>query len=191
MRPPHTPTRTLTAPSSHTHTYTYCAPTRLAVAARLQDCQRAGRRPRCVLPARRAHHGVRAVASKVGSSVASRERVETRRATLLPTRYTTSYQVRAAAAVGPSRRPPCHVCHHALPPAAHPAGQCEEEDEDEDEDEGLAPRRQCPLARRPTGGLLKRSPHLTHSSLNRAARVGGCPCGGLWARCVKLAPGTA
>ena len=114
LRPPHTPTRTLTAPSSHTHTYTYCAPTRLAVAARLQDCQRAGRRPRCVLPARRAHHGVRAVASKVGSSVASRERVETRRATLLPTRYTTSYQVRAAAAVGPSRRPPCHVRHHAI-----------------------------------------------------------------------------
>ena len=110
----HTPTPTLTAPSSHTHTYTYCAPTRLAVAARLQDCQRAGRRPRCVLPARRAHHGVRAVASKVGSSVASRERVETRRATLLPTRYTTSYQVRAAAAVGPSRRPPCHVRHHAI-----------------------------------------------------------------------------
>ena len=46
--------------------------------------------------------------------------------------------------MGSSRRPPCHVRHHALPPAAHPAGQCEEEKEEED-DEGLAPLRQCPL----------------------------------------------
>ena len=50
--------------------------------------------------------------------------------------YTTSHQVRAAAAVGSSRRPPRHVRHHALPPAAHPAGQREEEAA---EGEGLAP----------------------------------------------------
>ena len=57
------------------------------------------------------------------------------------TGYTTSHQVRAAAAVGSTRRPPRHVRHHALPPAAHPAGQREEEAAEEGE--GLAPLRQC------------------------------------------------
>ena len=54
--------------------------------------------------------------------------------------YTTSHQVRAAAAVGSTCRPPRHVRHHALPPAAHPTGQREEAAA---EGEGLAPLRQC------------------------------------------------
>ena len=50
-------------------------------------------------------------------------------------------QVRAAAAMGSARRPPRHVCDHALPPAAlaaaHAAGQ-REECEGDGEGQGLA-----------------------------------------------------
>jgi len=53
---------------SHLHVYSL-RPPRLAVAARLQGRQRAGRRPRCVLPARRAHHGVRAVVLVASAAV--------------------------------------------------------------------------------------------------------------------------
>jgi hypothetical protein len=53
---------------SRLHVYSL-RPPRLAVAARLQGRQRAGRRPRCVLPARRAHHGVRAVVLVASAAV--------------------------------------------------------------------------------------------------------------------------
>ena len=74
--------------------------------------------------------------------------------------YTTSHQVRAAAAVGSTCRPPRHVRHHALPPAAHPTGQREEEAAEEGE--GLAPLRQCLWAVRVGAGGEVRATRTGH-----------------------------
>ena len=84
---------------------------------------------------------------------------------------TTSHQVRAAAAVGSTCRPPRHVRHHALPPTARRvtrggwrlAGQCKEEEEEE---EGLAVLPLYPLACADGGGA---APHPQYRM--------GCPCG--------------
>ena len=123
------------------HAHAHLPLPQLAVAARLQDRQRAGRRPRCVLPARRAHHGVSvvsvaskvvssvasvaskvvssvaSVASKAVSRVASRVARETRLATLLLTRYVRPQPWGPPAVLLATCATMLYIGHHALPPA--------------------------------------------------------------------------